>query len=206
MDWTWFLFSFKGRINRAKCWLAGLVIICWMIFLSGLIAGIGKLLGGPASFGFNISDIFRIVDPASLGSLSQVSIVSIIVHGVGTPVFLWVYLATSIKRLHDRDKSGWWMVPFFVVPGLYGQFEHRLPNSTAVLPLALAAFVLTVWGFVELYVLSGDRSTNQFGPDPLLEARVRSRSPSRWDQYGEIEFGPRSAGPPPEWHVKRRHE
>jgi uncharacterized membrane protein YhaH (DUF805 family) len=150
MDWTWFLFSFKGRINRAKCWLAALIIVCWMIFLSGLIAGIGKLFGGPASFGFNLDDIFLIVDPASLGSLSQVSIVSIIVHGGGTRVFLWVYLATSIKRLHDRDKSGWWMVPFFVVPGLYGQFEHRLPNSDAVLLLALAVFVLTVWGLCRI--------------------------------------------------------
>jgi uncharacterized membrane protein YhaH (DUF805 family) len=26
MDWTWYLFGFKGRINRAKYWLAGLVI------------------------------------------------------------------------------------------------------------------------------------------------------------------------------------
>ena len=33
MDWTWNPFSFKGRINRAKLWLALLVIICWMIFL-----------------------------------------------------------------------------------------------------------------------------------------------------------------------------
>ena len=27
MDWTWYLFSFDGRINRAKFWLAGLVML-----------------------------------------------------------------------------------------------------------------------------------------------------------------------------------
>ena len=37
MDWNWFLFSFNGRINRAKLWLAIPVILSWMIFL-GLLA------------------------------------------------------------------------------------------------------------------------------------------------------------------------
>ena len=27
MDWNWFLFSFNGRINRAKLWLAVPVIL-----------------------------------------------------------------------------------------------------------------------------------------------------------------------------------
>ena len=26
MDWTWYLFRFDGRINRAKLWLGGLVM------------------------------------------------------------------------------------------------------------------------------------------------------------------------------------
>jgi uncharacterized membrane protein YhaH (DUF805 family) len=43
MDWTWFLFSFKGRINRAKYWLAGLIILCWMLFVLTLLAGIGSV-------------------------------------------------------------------------------------------------------------------------------------------------------------------
>ena len=32
MDWTRYLFSFEGRINRAKYWFATLIILCWMIF------------------------------------------------------------------------------------------------------------------------------------------------------------------------------
>ena len=32
MDWTWYLFGFKGRIERAKMWLSVLIILCWMFF------------------------------------------------------------------------------------------------------------------------------------------------------------------------------
>jgi uncharacterized membrane protein YhaH (DUF805 family) len=63
MDWTWYLFRFDGRINRAKLWLANLIIVCWMIFLAGLIAGVSKLLGGPGSFSFHVDDLFKLVDP-----------------------------------------------------------------------------------------------------------------------------------------------
>jgi Predicted membrane protein len=45
MDWTWYLFRFEGRINRAKYWLAGLIILCWMIFALTLLAGIGMAFG-----------------------------------------------------------------------------------------------------------------------------------------------------------------
>ena len=48
--------------------------------------------------------------------------------------------ATSIKRLHDRDKSGWWMLPFFALPGLYNQFADWLPDDSYLdLLLGLAA-------------------------------------------------------------------
>ena len=35
MDYVWYLFRFDGRINRARCWLALLIMICWMLFLPG---------------------------------------------------------------------------------------------------------------------------------------------------------------------------
>jgi uncharacterized membrane protein YhaH (DUF805 family) len=126
MDWTWYLFRFEGRINRAKYWLAGLIALTTK-FISG---------AAPGTFGFSIDDIFELVDPASLRSaagkfrngewLSATILVPQIFHAVGTLLFLWVYASTSIKRLRDRDKSGWWTVPFFVVPGLYQQFGDRL--------------------------------------------------------------------------------
>ena len=130
MDWTWYLFGFKGRINRAKCWLAGLIISCWMVFLMLLlILPIGYLFGSPVNFNFSIDNLFVIFIPASFRGLSRADIAVIVLNVLFMPLFLWVFLATTVKRLHDRDRSGWWMVPFFVVPSLYGQFAEWLPDS-----------------------------------------------------------------------------
>jgi uncharacterized membrane protein YhaH (DUF805 family) len=129
MDWVWFLFSFEGRINRAKFFLAGLVIFYWMIFLIFLFACASALLGGPSSFHVGVDEISALFDPTTWRALTRASLATVLVHAIGTPLFLWVFLAASVKRLHDRDKSGWWMVPFFLVPGLYKQFEDRLPGS-----------------------------------------------------------------------------
>ena len=49
MDYAWFLFSFEGRINRAKYWLATLIILCWMIFVLEVLAAVAPIfgIGGP---------------------------------------------------------------------------------------------------------------------------------------------------------------
>jgi hypothetical protein len=104
----------------------------------------------------------------------------------------------EIKRLHDRDKSAWWMVPFFALPNLYNHFSDRLPDSYFMLIPSLIMFVLMMWGFVELYFLRGSRKTNRFGPNPLLPVTTGGR----WDQNSEIEMVPHKAGPPPMWRVK----
>ena len=44
MDWNWYLFSFEGRINRAKFWLSSLILlggmlfVCWILFFTLFIA------------------------------------------------------------------------------------------------------------------------------------------------------------------------
>ena len=199
MDYAWILFSFRGRINRAKMWLAVLIILGWMIFLGALAIAVGSLFGKPAPFSFGTSDIFKLLNPGSYQSLRAADLPSLFIKLVGTPLVLWVYLATSIKRLHDRDKSAWWMVPFFAGPGIYNELADRFDFSYAALPLGLAALVFCVWGFVEMYFLQGSRKTNRFGPNPLLPVEPRPR----WEQLSEIEMVPHKAGPPPVWRVKR---
>jgi uncharacterized membrane protein YhaH (DUF805 family) len=218
MDWFWFLFALDGRINRAKAWLALLVTLCWMIVVAILMLAIDGMFGNPVkSVHFNINDIFAFVDPAVLRAgiarlregkeASPAHLVLAFLHGAGTLIFAWVYLATSVKRLHDRDRSGWWIVPFFIFPGLYAQFVDRLPNSYFMFPLALSAFILMIWGFVEIYCLRGTRWTNQFGPNPLPKVQTRPRSnrtsSASWDQGSAIEFVPHTASPSANAHVKR---
>ena len=202
MDWTWYLFRFEGRINRAKLWLAGPVLLGLMMVVGAAIAAIQSLLGGPTSFHFGAEDLFKLVDPEAYRSLTLADLPRLLVKLLGTTLLMWVYFAASIKRLHDRDKSGWWMVPFFAVPGLYNQFADRLPDSHADLPLAIAASALCLWGFIEMYCLKGSRKTNRFGADPLTPPPPHDTRP-HWDQQSEIEMVPHKAGPPPAWRVKR---
>jgi uncharacterized membrane protein YhaH (DUF805 family) len=186
MDWTWYLLSFKGRINRAKLWLALFVILGWMIFLAALIGGLDRLLGIPTrSIHFDLNEVFGIVDPATYrraiamlrtGQVPASYLVPMLVHTAGMVVFIWIYAATAIKRLHDRDKSGWWLLPFFVAPGLYGQFADRLPDSYVTASFAWVAFALYLWGFVELYFLKGTNWPNRFGPSPLPKMQSRPRT------------------------------
>lgn len=205
MDWVWFLFRFEGRINRAKLWFGLLVVFCWMILMLALVGSLGILFGAVGSFSLNIDDVFKIVDPGTYRSLSSASLPILVITAAGNSLFLWVYLAISIKRLHDRDKGGWWMAPFFVMPGLYNQFKDRLPDSYLVLPLGLMAVLLCLWGFIEMYCLRGSPRTNRFGHDPLPEIQTTPRSSSGgtasttrgWDQQSELEFVPHKAGPPP---------
>jgi uncharacterized membrane protein YhaH (DUF805 family) len=189
MDYKWFLFSFKGRINRAKYWLAALIILCWMIFVLMVLAAVARIFGIGGPLAINVIGISASIqlsdDPASKASLFP-QIVTIPM----TFVFGWSYAAASIKRLHDRNKSGWWMVPFIVATGVYGQFADRLGGSYAAAVLGFAVFVLFIWGLVEMYFLKGTNGPNRFGPDPLAPRDTRPR----WDQQSELEFEPHRAG------------
>jgi uncharacterized membrane protein YhaH (DUF805 family) len=199
MNYGWYLFGFEGRINRANFWLAWPIMLCMMMLLAILTITVSKLFGGPGSFCVDIKDIFAVLDPETYRSLSTTDLYGVVGKAIGTPLFLWVYLAISIKRLHDRNKSAWWMMLFFVFPGLFDQFADRLGDSYPVILVGYVSFAFCVWGFIELGFLKGTKATNRFGADPLAPVDTRPR----WDQHSEIEMVPHKAGPPPVWRVKR---
>ena len=212
MDWTRYLFRFDGRINRALLWQA-LLIVTLLAGLLGLIGQAIHVLNGQRSFtsslsfDFALDDLFNVVDPRAYRLLSSADRPTLILKAFGTSLFLWIYLATAIKRLHDRDRSGWWIVPFFVVPGLFSQFSDLLPDSSWVLAIVLVMQISWLWGFVEMFCLHGSLGSNRFGPDPLAETEDNSAStqpPQKsWDQQSELEIVPPSASPPGGMHVKR---
>ena len=133
---------------------------------------------------------------------------------LGTPIFvvgLWIVAAATIKRLHDRDKSVWWILVFFIAPCLLGKIVDWLPDDSSVAVVATYFLVfdmvgLYVWGNVELFVLRGTSGPNRFGPDPLTSASPGENKTSRWDQSSELEFVPQRAGPSPRPHVKRGYD
>jgi uncharacterized membrane protein YhaH (DUF805 family) len=69
-----------------------------------------------------------------------------IVFGIGFFILSLVSIIVQIKRWHDRDKSGWWVLINFI-------------------PL-----VGPLWMLVECGFLRGTTGENRFGRDPLGES------------------------------------
>ena len=211
MDWTWYLFRFDGRINRALLWQA-LLIVAVLAALLGVISQVIHLFNADGSlklsfkidFDFGLDDLLKLVDPRTYRSPASLDRMDLILKSTGLALFSWIFLATTIKRLHDRDRSGWWIVPFFVVPGLFSQFSDLLPDSNWMLPFSITASSLWLWGFVEMFCIPGSTGHNRFGPDPLAKIEDGSAPLAKsWDQNHEIEIVPPSASPPGGMHVKR---
>ena len=191
MGWNWFLFSFEGRINRAKFWFAAFIwfatIFSFMTIFLFVVTGILLASGND----------FHIVSTKAMHPAFYLLGFPLLVIGV------WLFAATLIKRLHDRGKSGWWVAPFFIAPGLLDKLSDWLDNPPLALLVSALSFGLGVWCFVELFCLRGTKGPNRFGPDPLAPVSPSAPVTSRWDQQSELEFVPHSAGPPPGPHVKR---
>jgi uncharacterized membrane protein YhaH (DUF805 family) len=137
------LFSFEGRINRAKYWLAAVTwIVAWVI----VVAVVGA--SGFSTVGLGLFILLLI--PSCISGF-----------------------AIGIKRLHDRDKSGWWLLFFYLGPnvlsavaGVAGPFRWIF---------LLASFAVSVWMIVELGCLRGTAGPNKYGPDPLGAAAAATR-------------------------------
>ncbi|GKW53170.1 DUF805 domain-containing protein [Pseudoalteromonas shioyasakiensis] len=110
------LFSFKGRIPRKTYWYSVLGMILASFVLMFLVA----LLTG--------------------GNESAISVIMLILY---IPL-IWISLAIQVKRWHDRNKSGWWVLIGFV-------------------PL-----IGPIWALIENGFLAGDEAENRFGQPTSL--------------------------------------
>jgi uncharacterized membrane protein YhaH (DUF805 family) len=202
------LFAFHGRINRGRLFLS-LVLQLGAVTIIGLPAiGAMALMGGLEHRGlqFDTQDLLGLLDPAAwqaafgrFKTASGAEMVSLVFRAVVSPLAAWCYLAGAVKRLHDRDRSGWWTIPFIVLPGLVAQFDDRIGDSVLATVIDAAASVLFLWGMIEIWLLKGTRGPNRYGPDPLAEP---ADPRPRWDQQSELKFVSPSAGPPPGPHGK----
>jgi uncharacterized membrane protein YhaH (DUF805 family) len=165
MDYKWFLFSFKGRINRAKYWLATLIILCWMIFVLLILATLARVFGisgGPLAI--DIIGISASIPLADDDAPSKVSLLPQLVTIPLTLLFGCCYAAVSIKRLHDRNRSGWWAVPMYGVPSLYLQYirlsfnlDISIASPILLVVLLVPVSILGVLGLHRVVFSDGDR-------------------------------------------------
>ena len=150
MDGTALLFSFQGRINRGRYWLAILIYFAiWTTFVAVSVAWLGGL------------DLDNLLSIAGAGLMLW--LIAFILFIAVT----WSSVAVGVKRLHDRDKSGWWILLFWLGPSALISSQTTAPNMGGGFILWLAAGAIAIWGFVELGCLRGTPGPNRYGPDPL---------------------------------------
>src|SRR5262249_12383731 len=142
-------------------------ILIWIIaILVGLIAALAIL-------GVN-------VDKGSLPSMDEPDkVVRMILDYVVLFIIILAFVIVSwisafaigVKRLHDRNKSGWWILLFYVVPLLLGGGGNQAESAVAGI-LGLVSLAISIWALIELGFLRGTVGPNRFGPDPLQRDAV----------------------------------
>jgi uncharacterized membrane protein YhaH (DUF805 family) len=139
-------FSFRGRAGRAGFWLVSLT---WGVL--GLVFDAIWSATGAAQVPVGRN---HVVDVA---------------FALPFLVMLVSCVAIAIKRLHDRNKSAWWVLLFYVAPPVLQAIAplYDLEPALTVCLMVLSG-ALSLWALIELGCLRGTRGPNRHGPDPLL--------------------------------------
>lgn len=150
MDWRTLFFSFRGRLNRAKYWLAFLIsaaisAVCILI-LAPLVNGVQMGMYGGGTGGI-------------IAVIALMVIVLIVIFCSS--------LAIAFKRLHDRNKSGVWLLLFWLAPSVLNAIGQSIGGNGAGAFVALVGAALAIWGLVEIGFLKGTNGPNDYGPDPI---------------------------------------
>jgi uncharacterized membrane protein YhaH (DUF805 family) len=106
--------TFKGRAYRSEYWL-------WALFAT--IGGLATGILDTAVFGFQ------------LGSGASP------LNGIFDLITFLPSLAVAVRRLHDTDRTGWWLL---------------------IALTGIGAILLIIW-----FCFRGTPGPNRFGPDPL---------------------------------------
>lgn len=130
--------DFKGRSRRKEYWSFFLLNVIIAVVIMGIRLGTGGLA--------------ELVEASQSGN--PLAIYSVMFSGIGALMGLW-WLATlvpniavNVRRLHDRDKSGWWYLGVFVF---------------SMIPL-IGMFVSIA--YLVMMCLAGTPGPNRFGADP----------------------------------------
>jgi len=163
MHWLDILFRFKGRLNRQPFWLA----LLFLYLAPGIVVLLFYLLAIPLG-------LLDEGDAKSVGATIWATIFLALVVIYGLFFLLWI-LAIVVKRLHDRDKSGWWILVYLLGSGLFrlGAMVELFASGSEGTPsglgiaLILISICVVLWFFIEVGFLRGTQGPNRFGADPL---------------------------------------
>ena len=119
--------NFQGRASRSEYWFFALFVFIVAAILTALLF---------ATVDFNTQQI------SGLGYVI-IAILAVFYLGILIPS-----IAVAVRRLHDRNMSGWWYLAVVVL--------GQVPWLGALVNL----------GFLVLMCLPGTSGPNRFGPDP----------------------------------------
>ncbi len=145
MDWVRRNFDPSGRTSRLDFWRLQIVFVLAAAMVEVVVVQLVK---------------------ANLSALAMALFCLPIVAGLSAA------LAIAIRRMHDRNRSGWWALFFIVLPTAFVDSGIALAASRATLaillslPVILLGFGLTFWSWLEFGLFRGTRGANRFGPDP----------------------------------------
>ena len=148
------LFSFEGRIGRRTYWLAILALIVAVQVLT--------------------------FAPFLLESEKAAVLIVALTSQFIWLLSLWPILAVGSKRLHDRDKNGWWLLVYWLLPFVLicGGFSiilfddprtGRTGDFATGGVLLFASLVPALFGIIELGILPGTKGPNLYGADPVQQ-------------------------------------
>ena len=160
--------EFSGRSSRAEFWWFMLLIVIAYLVVWFVLVG---SLGGLVSAG---------TDPSS-GALQALG-GGFLIIGLLSLAIIIPSIAVQVRRLHDTNRSGWWLGGYYLLYALYMAMAFSTfmsaaaadptaaaePNMgtfgmTMVLGLALFVYFVVLLVF---YVLPGTPGPNDYGPDP----------------------------------------
>jgi len=149
LDWMILPFKryaeFTGRSRRKEFWSFVLLVTIVYLVIGAIVFGTGA----------SLASLAQQADPSN-----PFAIYSLFFSGTGLLFVLW-WLATliptiavSVRRLHDRDMTGWWYLGFIVA--------SFIPLVGLIASIA----------FLVIMCLPGTPGPNKFGPDPKDPAAV----------------------------------
>lgn len=151
--------TFSGRAPRAEFWWFFLFV---MIIYFAMVIVAFAIIGGAMS-----------QSQSPLGMIGAFGIVGIFIALFWLAIIIPT-IAVQVRRIHDIDRSGWWIGAYYIVYLVYmsASFvttasggEPSIGGSLVMLVFALGFFAYSIVLLV-FFCLRGTNGGNQYGPDP----------------------------------------
>jgi uncharacterized membrane protein YhaH (DUF805 family) len=159
------LFSTQGRISRSQLWLKGFLPLIAFCALGICIVIVGLASGTP--------------------SMPTAAKAFLLTYWILYLVMAWPLTTVLVKRIHDRNKSGWLVLAYWApvlfqtaidfrsdlirayVIAMTGDFTVGQDSSVFSDITDLIEIVVGLWFLIEFGCMRGTVGANPYGPDPV---------------------------------------